>query len=78
MHGPMNIKNIHLGKTLTNFIEQGPYQKLVVSQLLKKYSPHVMEHEGSLPCSQNPAICPSPETDKSILHTTFLFLEDPL
>jgi hypothetical protein len=33
-----------------------------------------MEPEGSLPCSQEPAICPYPEPDESSSYHPILFL----
>ena len=66
----------HLGETLTKAIEQGSSSKVdhVLASQEISFAPF-MEHEGSLPCSQNTAIFfPSPETDKSSLHSTFLFL----
>jgi hypothetical protein len=41
------------------------FEKLIVSQLLKKYPTFFMEHEGSSPCSQKPTIGPSPEPAES-------------
>jgi hypothetical protein len=32
-----------------------------------------MEHEGSLPCSQEPATCPYPELNESNPHPQTLF-----
>jgi hypothetical protein len=36
-----------------------------------------MEPEGSLPCSQKPAIGPYPETNESNPHSPILFPDDP-
>jgi len=38
-------------------------EKLTVTQLVKKFST-LMELKGSLPCSQDPAIGPYPESDE--------------
>jgi len=48
-------------------MEQGPLEKLIVTQLDKKFA-HFMEPEGSLPCSQQPATGPFPEQDESSPH----------
>jgi hypothetical protein len=37
------------------------FEKLIVTQLVKKYPVFFMEPEGSLPCSQKPATGPYPE-----------------
>jgi len=42
-------------------------EKLIVTQLANNHPP-LMEPEGSLPCSQGPAISPYPEPDESSLH----------
>jgi hypothetical protein len=36
-----------------------------------------MEPEGSLPCSQHPAIGPYPEPDEFNPHTSTIFPKDP-
>jgi hypothetical protein len=36
-----------------------------------------MKPEGSLPCSQEPATCPYPESNESNPHPQTLFPEDP-
>jgi hypothetical protein len=41
-------------------------EKLTCHKLLKKF-PYFIEHESSLPHSQEPAICPYPEPDRSSL-----------
>jgi hypothetical protein len=43
------------------------FEKLIVTQLAKKYPAFFMGPEGSLPCSQKPAIGPYPEPGKSSL-----------
>jgi hypothetical protein len=40
-------------------------EKLIVTQLVKKYPAFFMEPEGSLPCLQKPAIGPYPEPAES-------------
>jgi hypothetical protein len=35
-----------------------------------------MEHEGSLQCTQEPAIGPYPESDESCQYHVILFLQD--
>lgn len=42
---------------LTNPIQQDPFTKLIVLQLMKKI-PHYMDRGDSLACSQDPATCP--------------------
>jgi hypothetical protein len=41
------------------------FEKLIVTQLVKKYPVFFMEPEGSLPCSQKPDIGPYPEPAES-------------
>jgi hypothetical protein len=41
------------------------FEKLIVSQLVKKYPAFFMEPEGSLPFSQKPAIGPYSEPTES-------------
>jgi hypothetical protein len=48
-------------------------EKLTVSQLVKKF-PTFMEHESSLPYSQEPATGPYPEPDESNPYLTTIFL----
>jgi hypothetical protein len=43
------------------------FEKLIVTQLVKKYPAFFMEYEGSLPCSQKPATGPYPEPAESSL-----------
>jgi hypothetical protein len=48
-------------------------EKLTVTQLVEKISPSFTETEGSLPCSQGPAIDRSPQPDESIPHHSTLY-----
>jgi hypothetical protein len=41
------------------------FEKLIVTQLVKKYPTFFMEPEGSLACSQKPVIGPYPEPAES-------------
>jgi hypothetical protein len=41
------------------------FEKLIVTQIVKKYPAFFMEPEGSLPCSQKPATGPYPEPAES-------------
>jgi len=52
---------LHLHK---NSISTTLLQKLTVAQLVKKFCT-LMEHPGSLPCSQQPTTCPSPQTNET-------------
>jgi hypothetical protein len=47
-------------------MEHSLLEKLTGSQLVKKFPPHFMEPEGSLPRLQEPATYPNPEPDQSI------------
>jgi len=69
----MQIKYI-ISNTLTPWSRAYP-EKLIVAQLVKKYL-ILMEHKGSLPCSQQPATGPYPEPDESIQHLPILFPQD--
>jgi hypothetical protein len=51
-------------------------EKLIRAQLVR-YSPHFIDLEDSLLCSQWPATSSYPEPDKSIPHTSILSFWDP-
>ena len=63
MHGAYNVKSMK--KVIR--------QQLTASQL-SSYG--IIEHEGSLPCSQQPAIGPYPEPDESSPHHAIPLLEN--
>jgi hypothetical protein len=44
---------------------QNIIEKLIVTQLIKKYPAFFIEPEGSSPCSQKPATGPDPEPAES-------------
>jgi hypothetical protein len=52
------------------------FQKLIVTELVKKY-PFFVEHEGSLPCSHKPAIGPYPKPAESSSSHRFLSPNGP-
>jgi hypothetical protein len=54
-------------------MEQSPSEKLKVTHPVKKFTALYKESEGSLPCSQEPAIGPCPDPDKSRSHFPTLF-----
>jgi hypothetical protein len=55
-------------------MEQSPYWE---AQLVEKFPPPFMEHEGSLPCSQGPTTGPYPKPDESTPQFPTPFLKDP-
>jgi hypothetical protein len=55
-------------------MEQGPSRES--NELVKKL-PAFMEAEGLLPCSQEPATGPCPESDESSPHLPTIFPQNP-
>jgi hypothetical protein len=63
--GMLAVKITHTN-SLTHSLHGAPLlEKLIVTQLIKKYPAFFMEPEGSLPCSQKPAIGPYHEPAES-------------
>jgi hypothetical protein len=66
-----NLHNMLLTYLLTPWCRT-LFEKLIVTQLVKKYPASFMEPEGLLPCSQKPAIGPYPEAAESSWPHRFL------
>jgi len=73
-------------ETIQPSVDRGYKQKLAPSESSLRFweslsysrnSLPATEPEGSLPCSQEPTICPCPELHESSPHLPTLFLQDP-
>jgi hypothetical protein len=64
LSGPVQTANNEYIYLLTPWY-RALFEKLIVTQLVKKYPDFFMEPEGSLPCTQKPGIGPYPEPAES-------------